>query len=101
MGYKFTYQSMQDLMDKGADEETLQEIRTVLENIEGIKGFHDLKTRKSGDFYLVDVHLEVDGDMSIVAGHEIAVNVRDKLMENPQILNVMTHLDPYDKECIH
>ncbi|MBS7783976.1 cation diffusion facilitator family transporter, partial [Providencia stuartii] len=101
MGYKFTYQSMQDLMDKGADEETLQEIRTVLENIEGIKGFHDLKTRKSGDFYLVDVHLEVDGNMSIVAGHEIAVNVRDKLMENPQILNVMTHLDPYDKECIH
>ncbi|WER23544.1 cation diffusion facilitator family transporter [Providencia stuartii] len=101
MGYKFTYQSMQDLMDKGADEETLQEIRTVLDGIDEIKGFHDLKTRKSGDFYLVDVHLEVDGNLSIIAGHEIAVNVRDKLMENPQILNVMTHLDPYDKECIH
>ncbi|WP_321157830.1 cation diffusion facilitator family transporter, partial [Providencia stuartii] len=100
MGYKFTYQSMQDLMDKGADEETLQEIRTVLDGIDEIKGFHDLKTRKSGDFYLVDVHLEVDGNLSIIAGHEIAVNVRDKLMENPQILNVMTHLDPYDKECI-
>lgn len=101
MGYKFTYQSMQDLMDKGADEETLQEIRDVLENIEGIKGFHDLKTRKSGDFYLVDVHLEVDADMSIMMGHDIAVNVRDKLMANPQILNVMTHLDPYDEECLH
>lgn len=101
MGYKFTHQSMQDLMDKGADEETLQEIRNVLENIEGIKGFHDLKTRKSGDFYLVDVHLEVDGDMSIMKGHDIAVNVRDKLMENPQILDVMTHLDPYDEECLH
>lgn len=101
MGYKFTNQSMQDLMDKGADEETLQEIRNVLENIEDIKGFHDLKTRKSGDFYLVDVHLEVDGDMSIMMGHDIAVNVRDKLMENPQILNVMTHLDPYDEECTH
>lgn len=101
MGYKFTNQSMQDLMDKGADEETLQEIRNVLENIEDIKGFHDLKTRKSGDFYLVDVHLEVDGNMSIMMGHDIAVNVRDKLMENPQILNVMTHLDPYDEECTH
>ncbi|WP_419209903.1 cation diffusion facilitator family transporter [Providencia manganoxydans] len=101
MGYKFTNQSMQDLMDKGADEETLQEIRNVLENIEDIKGFHDLKTRKSGDFYLVDVHLEVDGDMSIMMGHDIAVNVRDKLMENPQILNVMTHLNPYDEECTH
>lgn len=101
MGYKFTNQSMQDLMDKGADEETLQEIRTVLEGIDDIQGFHDLKTRKSGDFYLVDVHIEMDSKMSILAGHEIAVKVRDKLMENPLILNVMTHIDPYDKECIH
>ncbi|EKT64766.1 cation diffusion facilitator family transporter [Providencia burhodogranariea] len=101
MGYKFTNQSMQDLMDKGADEETLQEIRTILDGIDGIEGFHDLKTRKSGDFYLVDVHIEMDSKMSILAGHEIAVRVRDKLMENPLILDVMTHIDPYDKECIH
>lgn len=101
MGYKFTNQSMQDLMDKGADEETLQEIRAVLEDIDGIEGFHDLKTRKSGDFYLVDIHIEMDSNMSILAGHEIAVRVRDKLMENPLILNVMTHIDPYDKECTH
>ncbi|MBP6122844.1 MULTISPECIES: cation diffusion facilitator family transporter [Providencia] len=101
MGYKFTYQSMQDLMDKGADEETLQEIRVVLDSIKEISGYHDLKTRKSGDFYLVDVHLELIGSMTIFEGHDIAVNVRKKLMENPQILNVMTHLDPYDKDCLH
>ncbi len=51
MGFKFTNQSMQDLMDKGADEETLQEIRSVLDNISELSGYHDLKTRKSGDFY--------------------------------------------------
>ncbi|EJD6374892.1 cation diffusion facilitator family transporter [Providencia huaxiensis] len=101
MGFKFTNQSMQDLMDKGADEETLQEIRTVLEGINELSGYHDLKTRKSGDFLLVDVHLELDGNMSITAGHDIAVNVRKKLMENPQILDVMTHLDPYDKNHKH
>ncbi|EKT55860.1 cation diffusion facilitator family transporter [Providencia sneebia] len=98
MGYKFTKQSMQDLMDQGADEETLQEIRDTLASIDEIEGFHDLKTRKSGDFYLVDVHLEVDGNMPIYLGHDIAVKAREKLMENPLILNVMTHLDPYDKD---
>lgn len=101
MGFKFTNQSMQDLMDKGADEETLQEIRSVLDNISELSGYHDLKTRKSGDFLLVDVHLELDGNMSITVGHEIAVNVRKKLMENPLILDVMTHLDPYDKDAKH
>ncbi|UBX49324.1 cation diffusion facilitator family transporter [Providencia alcalifaciens] len=101
MGFKFTYQSMQDLMDKGADEETLEQMNDVLRGIPGVKGFHDLKTRKSGDFFLVDVHLELDGQMTILEGHDIAVNVRKQLMKNPQILDVMTHLDPYDKDCLH
>lgn len=101
MGYKFTNQSIQDLMDKGADEETLQEIRMTLDNIDEISGYHDLKTRKSGDFYLVDVHLELDGNMTILKGHDITVRVREKLMENPQILDVMTHLDPYDENNRH
>ncbi|TCT37027.1 cation diffusion facilitator family transporter [Providencia alcalifaciens] len=101
MGFKFTYQSMQDLMDKGADEETLEQLSDVLRGIPGVKGFHDLKTRKSGDFFLVDVHLELDGQMTILEGHDIAVNVREQLMKNPQVLDVMTHLDPYDKDCLH
>lgn len=101
MGFKFTYQSMQDLMDKGADEETLEQLSDVLRGIPGVKGFHDLKTRKSGDFFLVDVHLELDGQMTILEGHDIAVNVRKQLMKNPQVLDVMTHLDPYDKDCLH
>ncbi|MTC48271.1 cation diffusion facilitator family transporter [Providencia alcalifaciens] len=101
MGFKFTYQSMQDLMDKGADDETLEQISDVLKGIPDVKGFHDLKTRKSGDFFLVDIHLELDGQMTILEGHDIAVNVREQLMKNPQILDVMTHLDPYDKDCLH
>lgn len=101
MGFKFTNQSMQDLMDKGADEETLQQIRDVLDNIDELLGYHDLKTRKSGDFLLVDVHLELDGNMSITQGHDIAVNTRKALMENPQILDVMTHIDPYDEQTKH
>ena len=101
MGFKFTYQSMQDLMDKGADDETLAQISDVLKGIPDVKGFHDLKTRKSGDFFLVDIHLELDGQMTILEGHDIAVNVREQLMKNPQILDVMTHLDPYDKDCLH
>ncbi|MGJ3353198.1 cation diffusion facilitator family transporter [Providencia sp. Je.9.19] len=101
MGYKFTNQSIQDLMDKGADEETLMEIRQILDNSNEIAGYHDLKTRKSGDFYLVDVHLELDGNMTIFKGHEITVNVQKRLMQHPQILNVMTHLDPYDENSPH
>lgn len=36
-------------------------------------GVHELRTRKMGDLIVVDAHLEVDGSMTVDAGHEIAV----------------------------
>ncbi|WGL96717.1 cation diffusion facilitator family transporter [Arsenophonus nasoniae] len=96
MGYKFTYQAFNDLMDKGADEQTLAAIRKQLLAMEGVIDIHDLKTRKSGDYLLVDVHLEVNGLLTVVQGHQIAVAARKKLLENPTILNVMIHIDPVE-----
>ncbi|HGJ5875658.1 MAG TPA: cation diffusion facilitator family transporter [Arsenophonus sp.] len=96
MGYKFTYQAFNDLMDKGADEQTLATICKQLLAMEGVIGIHDLKTRKSGDYFLVDVHLEVNGLLTVEQGHQIAVLARKKLLKNPTILNVMIHVDPVE-----
>ncbi|HGJ5892676.1 MAG TPA: cation diffusion facilitator family transporter [Arsenophonus apicola] len=96
MGYKFTYQAFNNLMDKGADEQTLAAIRKQLLAMEGVVDIHDLKTRKSGDYLLVDVHLEVNGLLTVEQGHQIAVSARKKLLENPAILNVMIHIDPVE-----
>lgn len=94
MGMKFTLQSLQDLMDHGADENTLQEIEQTLLATPGILGVHDLKTRKSGDYLIVDVHLEIDENLTVKQGHEIAQAAHDNVMRDPQILSVMTHIDP-------
>lgn len=98
MGYKFTYQAFNDLMDKGADEQTLATIRKQLLAMDGVIDIHDLKTRKSGDYLLVDVHLEVNGLLTVEQGHLIAVSARKKLLENPTILNVMIHVDPVEMQ---
>jgi divalent metal cation (Fe/Co/Zn/Cd) transporter len=37
----------------------------VSSSTEGVTGLHDLKTRKMGDLALVDVHLEVNGELSV------------------------------------
>ncbi|AMA64696.1 Ferrous-iron efflux pump FieF [Candidatus Arsenophonus lipoptenae] len=94
MGYKFTYKSFNDLMDAGADEKTLAIISKQLLEIDGVLNIHDLKTRKSGDYLLVDVHLEVDGLLTVEEGHQIAFFARKKLLTNSNILNVMIHVDP-------
>ena len=64
--------------------------------MEDVIDIHDLKTCKSGDYFLVDVHLEVNGLLTVEQGHQIAVLARKKLLENPVILNVMIHVDPVE-----
>jgi hypothetical protein len=46
-----------------------------------VLGVHDLRTRKTGDMLLVDVHLEIDGDLSVRQGHEIAEAVQARVLE--------------------
>lgn len=53
---------------------------------------------ENGDLVVVDVHLEIDGDLSVKVGHDIAVLARKSVLDNHHVLNVMTHVDPYFKE---
>ncbi|OAT35032.1 cation diffusion facilitator family transporter [Proteus myxofaciens] len=94
MGWRFTYQALQDLMDRGADEETLEEITQALLSTPGVLGVHDLKTRRAGDYLLVDVHLEINGELTVRNSHDIVVNARNRVLTNKQILSVMVHVDP-------
>jgi len=94
MGYTFSYDALQDLMDRSIDSEVEKNIRNCLLTTRGVAGIHDLKTRKMGDFALVDVHLEVKGNLSIKEGHDIAVEARTRVMKACHVLNVMIHIDP-------
>lgn len=94
MGWKFTWDALHDLMDRAADDEHIEAIQTTLRETPGVVGVHDLKSRKMGDFIVLDVHLEVDGDISVRKGHDIAVAARNRVMAGFPVLNVMTHLDP-------
>lgn len=97
MGYSFMSDSLHDLMDRAVDIETENSIKTTLLSTPGVEGIHDLKTRKMGDLVVVDVHLEIDGDLSVKVGHDIAVLARKSVLDNHHVLNVMTHVDPYFK----
>ncbi|MDP1256023.1 cation diffusion facilitator family transporter [Klebsiella quasipneumoniae] len=94
MGYRFAATALHDLMDRAVDEETQRAIAGTLRATPGVAGLHDLKTRKAGDLVLVDVHLEVAGELSVAEGHQIARQARERVMAQNPVLNVMVHLDP-------
>ncbi len=94
MGWKFGWEALGDLMDEAVSLEEHQKIEKIIQSTPGVKGFHDLKTRKMGDMILVDVHIDVDADATVMVGHNIALAARNQIMKELPVLNVMTHVDP-------
>ena len=95
MGWQFSWEALHDLMDRAVSEEKTEAIRDTLITTPGILGIHDLRTRKVGDLALVDVHLEVQADMTVLEAHDIAVEARRRVLQKHGVLNLMTHLDPH------
>lgn len=96
MGWSFAWNSLHDLMDRAADMEEIEKIRAIILETPGVQGLHELRTRKTGDLIMVDVHLEILGHISVTEGHAIAVEARRRVMEELPVLDVMTHVDPVE-----
>ena len=100
MGATFGWNALHDLMDRAADAEDVRAIRATLIATPGVLDVHDLRTRKTGDLILVDVHLDIDAELSVAQGHDIAVDARARVMRHHRVLNVMTHVDPRMRESV-
>lgn len=94
MGWEFTWNALHDLMDRAIDDEEAEAIRTTLLGTEGVLGVHDLRSRKMGDMIVVDVHIEVDASLTVLAGHDIAEAAAQRAMQRHRVLNLLTHVDP-------
>lgn len=93
-GFEFAWDALNDLMDRAASDEEAVKIRELINATPRVLGCHDLRTRKMGDMILVDVHIEVDGKMTVKEGHDIGFAVRSRVMSELQVLDVMIHIDP-------
>lgn len=97
MGWTFGWDALHDLMDRSIDEAEVAAIRRTLEDTPGIQGVHDIRTRKMGDMIVADAHIEVDANLSVESGHDIAVEARRRVMQRHRVLNLMTHVDPWQR----
>ena len=99
MGGSLGWNALRELVDTGLDDTTLERIRKVILNINGVRTLHLLRTRQTGGQALIDVHILVDGTISVSEGHQISERVRHELMRNIDgIADVMVHIDPEDDE---
>jgi cation diffusion facilitator family transporter len=97
VGYELTLGGFRDLMDTALNDEDTQKLQATIDNISGVIASHDLRTRKIGEEILMDVHIQVDSDLTVTEGHEVAERVRRQLIKNyPNTQDVLVHVDGYD-----
>ena len=85
------------LIDVGATEHERKKILAVAVDTDGVESVHALRTRYVGPGLFVDLHVLVDPDLSVRHGHDIAGAVKRRLLESPEIVDVLIHIEPAEK----
>lgn len=86
------------LTDRGLDAARLGEVREAVLALEGVRSCHKLRSRYIAAVEIsIDIHVEVDAQLTVYAGHEIATQVKHHLIENfEDVVDVVVHIEPYD-----
>ena len=87
------------LMDRRLPKEIDEEVAAVVVRFrdEGVVGFHDLRTRRSGAYKFIDLHLEVQREQSLEEAHALTVRVLRAIEEAIPRTRVQIHTDPADE----
>jgi cation diffusion facilitator family transporter len=94
-GMKILWQSCADLLDTAPGPEMINDLREHILAVSGAVAYHQFRTRRIGDLYEVDLHLQVDPQLTVEAGHDIASRVKKAILEkHPEVVAVLVHLEP-------
>lgn len=84
-----------EVMDEQLYDDLITQIRKRSLEVSGVLATEKCFVRKSGMKFHVDLHVIVDGEISVIAGHDIAHHVKDHLVAKiPNLGNVLIHIEP-------
>ncbi len=94
-GVRVVRETGMQLMDTMPDPQLMRLIREVAVTVPGVDGVEKCYARKTGLKYHVDLHLEVDPDMTVRDSHNIAQQVRERIREELNwVADVLVHVEP-------
>jgi cation diffusion facilitator family transporter len=92
---KIVWPGVSELIDAGVPEEIRANIKTCALKSSGVLDAHAIRTRYISTSIQIDLHIVVDGSMTVREGHAIADDVRDCLVDQiPDVVDVIVHVDP-------
>jgi len=95
VGMDILWKTLREFTDTAPRPEILEKLMQISRAVEGVMDAHDLRVRTSGGFYQAEIHIVVDGQLTVVEGHRIAKTVERCLeQEMDELDRVIVHVDP-------
>lgn len=94
-GFDIIRPAVNELLEGALPERQTAKISELIKSVKGVRGFHNLRTRKIGNSIAVDVHVKMDGKIMLKEAHDIATQIEEKIHENfgkESIVNI--HMEP-------
>lgn len=99
IGYQTFQTAAQELMDARPPEQLIKTISELAEGVPGVEHVHEIRGRRSGQYLIIDLKLDMDPEMTVKQSHDIATEVKRLIFENhPNVGDVMIHINPHDVE---
>lgn len=99
IGFETFKNAAHDLMDGSPSEDLIAAVTEIAEAVEGVEHVHEIRARRSGQYIIIDLKLEMDPQMTVKHSHDIATRVKQLIFERyANVGDVMIHINPHDEE---
>ncbi|MCG8605979.1 cation diffusion facilitator family transporter [bacterium] len=95
-GVRILRPALAEVMDTAVPVETERSVRRIAQQLDGVLDVEKCRIRKSGLGLLMDIHVTVDGDLTVRQGHDIGHQVKERLLDSDlPIQDIVVHVEPH------
>jgi cation diffusion facilitator family transporter len=99
IGWKTFRSATHDLMDGQPPIALISSVTAVAEGIAGVEHVHEIRGRRSGQYLILDLKLDMNPNMTVKQSHEITTEVKRLIFERFQSVgDIMIHINPHEEE---
>jgi len=95
LAYRLGRPAVEELLEVSLPQDEQDKITAIVNGTPGVKAFHNLRTRRNGSLRVVDMHIKVDGDMTVNSSHEITRAIEKRLSSELGEVLTNIHVEPF------
>lgn len=92
--YQLVVEAFDVLLDRELSDDIRKNIGDIISRHDFVKGFHDVRTHSLGNEYMIEIHLELDGRLSLFEAHQLSDQVEAAIIKTYPNAQVIIHQDP-------